>query len=258
MKKVIDDFFFFLIIYMESASNYILKFSSKGEAIMKKLMILFLAFCIMIAVGCSNDITNNVITDQQKAIETIPEGSGDSSSEGIANFLSVKDYNGVFATEAGFVGYKIKDSKIYFVEEVNKTNDKWTEITEGITVSKNLNKLQYQTQNGLEILTFDGFGYYYYIQGGATPSYYKKYDYLDTFAGTWKSDDNKTELIISADGCITRYSISGGYKTWTIFTSQAILEGDTLTFKGADRSIVKFDLANGTATYNGNIELKKQ
>lgn len=234
---------------------------------MKKLSMLFLAVCVLLAVGCANEVTkiNNITDSDLRAMKTIAEAGGtpDSSAEGIADFLSASDYQGVFATEGGYVGYKIKDSKIYDLEQLDDRNDIWVEITDGISVDKTLNKLEYQTESGLVVLTFDGFGYRYYIQGEESSiKYYKKYDYLEPFAGTWQDTaDNANKytvkLAINPDGCITRFG-GEGILNWGRYTSQVILQGDTLTFKGADRSVVKFDLANGTATYNGDIELKKQ
>ena len=218
---------------------------------MKKLSILFLAVCIL-ALGCKNNITNNVNSNSVnaaniRAMKTIAEDGGtpDSSPEGIAAFLSGSDFQGVFATESGFVGYKIKNSKIYFIEKVDEYKDKWTEITEGISVDKSLNKLEYQTESGLQILTFDGFGYRSYYQGEQRVIYYQKTDYLDNFEGIYwnPKSDIGIYLVISSDGCVTRY----GYRKnesryrWGLYTSQVVLKGNTLTFKGADGDIYKFE-----------------
>lgn len=217
---------------------------------MKKLTILFLAVCVLFAVGCSNEVTkiSNISTSavELQAMKTIAEDGGtpDSSPEGIAAFLSSKDYQGVFATEAGFVGYKIKNSKIYFVEKVDDKNDVWTEITEGIAVDKSLNKLEYQTESGLEILTFDGFGYRSYHQGEERVIYYQKTDYLDNFEGIYYNPNTDVGicLVISSDGCITRhgYNKTTGQWSWGRYTSMVVLKGNTLTFKGADGSIFEF------------------
>ena len=82
---------------------------------MRKLSILFLAVCIL-AAGCKNKVTSNISSVDMRAMKTIAEDGGtpDSSPEGIADFLSSSDYQGVFATEFGRVGYKIKNSKISF------------------------------------------------------------------------------------------------------------------------------------------------
>lgn len=206
---------------------------------MKRLTILFLAVCIL-AVGCKNKVTSNISAVDMRAMKTIAEDGGtpDSSPEGIAAFLSGSDYQGVFATESGFVGYKIKNSKIYFVEKVDEYKDKWTEITEGIAVDKSLNKLEYQTESGLEILTFDGFGYRSYHQGEERVIYYQKTDYLDNFEGIYwnPKTDIGIYLVISSDGCVTRYGYSKNESRyrWGLYTSQVVLKGNTLTFKGAD------------------------
>ena len=225
---------------------------------MKKLTILFLAVCVLFAVGCSNEVTkiSNISTSavELQAMKTIAEDGGtpDSSPEGIADFLSSSDYQGVFATEAGFVGYKIKNSKIYFVEKVDDKNDVWTEITEGIAVDKSLNKLEYQTESGLEILTFDGFGYRSYHQGEERVIYYQKTDYLDNFEGIyWNAKtDIGIYLVINSDGCITRYNYNNGKWSSGRYTSMVVLKGNTLTFKGADGAI--FEFTSGV-NQDGNI-----
>ena len=246
---------------------------------MKKLTILFLAVCI-IAVGCKNKVTNNVdmnANDNMRAMKTIEEegGTPDSSPEGIASFLGEADYNGVFATEAGFVGYKVKDSKIYYVDKVGPTNEQeasqekntkevWVEITEGISVDKTLNKLEYQTANGLEILTFDGFGYRYYSKGEDRVIYYKKTDYLEPYAGIWKNENYEIE--IASDGCFKRRSKFKGSWYFGRYTTQVVLEGNTLTLKGVDRSVMIFEQdakgnPTGKATYRNRggdaVELQK-
>lgn len=218
---------------------------------MKKLTILFLALTLF-AVSCANEVTsNNVNLSLQANTSQIPAGEGDSSANGIAEFLNNADFQGVYSTEAGFVGYKIKDGKIYaVVTRGNRESEYWSEIKGNIQVSKSLNKLQYQTGglNGLEILTFDGFGYHYYSkENGGMPKYYKKYDYLDKYAGTYFNVTKKgsvEKIIISKDGCITRHlqNSHGNY------TTQVILEGNKLTFKGSDRATITFN-ADGSATY---------
>jgi hypothetical protein len=219
---------------------------------MKKLTILFLALTLF-AVGCANKVTsNNTDTHTQAYTTQIPAGEGDSSANGIAEFLKNADYQGVYSTEAGFGGYKIKDGKIYTVEKVNETQEKWAEIKGNIQVSKSLNKLQYQTERyGLEIITFDGFGYHSYSQeDGGLPKYYKKYDYLEKYAGTYSNDsttDTKKvdKITIYDDGCITRWSKSN---SWGCYTTQVILEDNKLTFKGIERDTITFN-ADGSATY---------
>ena len=235
---------------------------------MKKLSILFLSVCIL-AVGCKNNITNNVTSNSvgaanMRAMKTIAEagGTSDSSPEGITDFLSRNDYQGVFTTESGFVGYKIKNSKIYFVEKADEHNDKWTEITEGIAVDKNLNKLEYQTENGLEILTFDGFGYRSYHQGEQRVIYYQKTDYLDNFEGIYwnPKTDIGIYLVISSDGCVTRYTYSekSSTYTWGRYTSMVVLKGNTLAFKGADGDIFRFETLispNGSRPKGANYSI---
>lgn len=82
---------------------------------MKKLTILFLAL-MLFAVSCTNEVTsNNVNLSLQANTSQIPAGEGDSSANGIVEFLKNADFQGVYSTEAGFVGYKIKDGKIYTV-----------------------------------------------------------------------------------------------------------------------------------------------
>lgn len=221
---------------------------------MKKFTI-FLAVCVLFAVGCSNEVTkiNNITTDDLRAMKTIVElgGAPDSSAEGIASFLV--GYDGVYSTEGGFAGYKIKDSKIYYVSKLNDTNDVWTEITEGIVVDKNLNKLEYQSANGLEILTFDGFGYRSFIQGEERTAYYQKYDYLDGFAGIYFNEQVGIYLEISADGCVTRYNKKDGRWSWGRYTSQVVLVDKILTFKGADGAIFKFDITNVNGKVQGGV-----
>lgn len=224
---------------------------------MKKLTILFLALTLF-AVGCANKVTsNNTDTHTQAYTTQIPAGEGDSSANGIAEFLKNADYQGVYSTEAGFGGYKIKDGKIYTVEKVNETQEKWAEIKGNIEVSKSLNKLQYQTERyGLEIITFDGFGYYSYSQeDGGSPKYYKKYDYLEKYAGTYSNNSTTTatkevkKITIYDDGCITRWSKGNASEdTWGTYTTQVILEGNKLTFKGIDGNTITFN-ADGSATY---------
>lgn len=78
---------------------------------MKKLTILFLALTLF-AVSCANEVTsNNVNLSLQANTSQIPAGEGDSSANGIAEFLKNADFQGVYSTEAGFGGYKIKDGK---------------------------------------------------------------------------------------------------------------------------------------------------
>ena len=100
----------------------------------------------------------------------------------------------------------------------------------------------------MEILTFDGFGYHYYSkENGGMPKYYKKYDYLDKYAGTYfnvTKNGSVEKIIISKDGCVTRHlQNSHGF-----YTTQVILEGNKLTFKGIDGNTITFN-ADGSATY---------
>ena len=216
---------------------------------MKRLTILLMAVCVFAAIGCQNKITNNVSKAESAAMLSIADAGGqiDTSLEGRAVFLSTPDYNGVFATEAGTVGYKIKDSKFYFVEKEDTWADKWTDITDEIVgVNKDLNKLEYiNPASGLrETLTFDGFGYYSYDGSGA-PQYYTRHDYLETYAGTWNIADGKWKKVeIRKDGSITRYERDTD--TWGPATSSAILDGNVLRFFNRDSMVFN---ADGTATY---------
>lgn len=226
---------------------------------MKRLTILLMAVCVFAAVGCSNRITNNITGEEKQAMMTITEAGGtpDSNPIAIASFLRTLEYEGVFATEAGSVGYKIKDSKIYFVEKQSQSAELWKEITDNISVSENLNKLEYKNPaNGgmLEVLTFDGFGYYSYIQDEGMTKYYQKYDYLDKFEGTWNiaygNDGNYKQVVISADGCIKRVHRDN---TYGCHTTQAVIKENELTFKvNRDRMIFGLNedgTPNGKATY---------
>ena len=216
---------------------------------MKRLTILLMAVCVFAAIGCQNKITNNVSKAESAAMLSIADAGGqiDTSLEGRAVFLSTPDYNGVFATEAGTVGYKIKDSKIYFVAKKDEHQETWTDITDTIAgVNRDFNKLEYiNPASGLrETLTFDGFGYYSY-DGSGTPQYYKKHDYLEKYAGTWNitSGDYK-KVVIFDDGCITRYSRNTD--TWGTLTTRTILDGNILKFDNRDSMVFN---ADGTATY---------
>ena len=108
----------------------------------------------------------------------------------------------------------------------------------------------------MEILTFDGFGYHYYSKAdGGIPKYYKKYDYLDKYAGTYFNANQKEgsveKIVIYKDGCITRYLKDSSMQQspgYGFFTTQVILEGNKLTFKGSDRATITFN-ADGSATY---------
>ena len=57
------------------------------------------------------------------------------------------------------------------------------------------------------------------------------------------------KITIYDDGCITRWSKSNASEdTWGTYTTQVILEGNKLTFKGIDRNTITFN-ADGSATY---------
>lgn len=220
---------------------------------MKRLTILLMAVCVFAAIGCQNKITNNVSKAESAAMLSIADAGGqiDTSLEGRAVFLSTPDFNGVFATEAGTVGYKIKGERFYFVAKKDDRQDIWTDITDKIVgVNKDLNKLEYTNPaSGLrETLTFDGIGYYSYDGSGA-PQYYKKHDYLETYAGTWNINGGGYEkVVIFNDGCITRYSTStsAADSTWSRLTTRTILDGNVLKFDNRDSMVFN---ADGTATY---------
>ena len=55
--------------------------------------------------------SNNVNLSLQANTSQIPAGEGDSYANGIAEFLKNADFQGVYSTEAGFGGYKIKVAK---------------------------------------------------------------------------------------------------------------------------------------------------
>ena len=115
----------------------------------------------------------------------------------------------------------------------------------------------------MEILTFDGFGYRSYNQGEQRVIYYQKSDYLDGYAGEYGTSADKIRLVISSDGCITRYNKNANNsENWGAYTYAAVFKGDTLTLKGADGSVIKFYRSeDGTlagATYNDEYDLKKQ
>lgn len=224
---------------------------------MKRLTILLMAVCVFAAIGCQNKVTNNVSKEENKAMLSIADAGGtpDMSQQGREAFLQTPDFNGVFATEAGFVGYKIKDKKIYFVEkkddDVKDEQEIWTDITDTIAVDRNLNKLEYTNPaSGLrETLTFDGFGYYSYDGSGA-PQYYTRHDYLETYAGTWNINGGGYEkVVIFDDGCITRYSTSTSTanRTWSRLTTRTILDRDVLKFDNGDSMV--FNADGKTATY---------
>lgn len=221
---------------------------------MKRLTILLMAVCVFAAIGCQNKITNNVSKAESAAMLSIADAGGqiDISPEGRAVFLSTPDFNGVFATEAGTVGYKIKGERFYFVAKKDDRQDIWTDITDKIVgVNKDLNKLEYTNPaSGLrETLTFDGFGYYSYDGSGA-PQYYKKHDYLETYAGTWNITGGGYEkVVIFNDGCITRYSTStsAADSTWSRLTTRTILYGNVLKFDNRDSMV--FNADGKTATY---------
>ena len=232
---------------------------------MKRLTILLMAVCVFAAIGCQNKITNNVSEEENKAMMTIEEAGGRAVTEvgGIVEFLQSKDYSGVFFTDSGHAGYKIKNSKIYFVNEITDPDNAdykrqvWTEMSYGdISVDISLNKLQYKhPDNGLEILTFDGFGYYYYIDGGNLPKYYKKYDYVeDKYSGTWinttdKGDIKKVEIY---EDYMRRHVKPDSNNKWGSYQNLiqwAPFKGDTLTLKGLDGHKIVFNSDQKTATY---------
>ncbi len=216
---------------------------------MKRLTTLLMAVCIFAVIGCQNKITNNITQKEKQSMLTIEEAGGTPlfSVQAVSEFLGTPEFGGVFATEAGSVGYKIKDSKIYYVEKQTDEKQIWTEIPDDIAVDRNLNKLQFRNPESgrLEVLTFDGFGYRSYIQGEAV-RYYQRYDYLDKFAGKWNfpNDSDYKDVEITADGCITLNWKKGSFGP---YTAQTILEGNILTFKGGTRDSITFDLnADGT------------
>ncbi len=233
---------------------------------MKKLTILFAIVSMIAAVGCENKVTYNITDEENKAMMTIEEAGGRAVTEvaEIVGFLQTPDYEGVFFNDAGLAGYKIKNSQIYFVKtiddpnDVNRKKDVWTNIPiNEIAVDKNLNKLQYRhPDNGLEIITFDGFGYYYYIDGGGLPKYYKKYDYVeDKYAGTWvgnSSGEKKLKEIEINEDSIRRIftpdknNSNGSYENSIKYAS---LKNNTLTFKGLDGHKIVFNSDQRTGIY---------
>lgn len=214
---------------------------------MKRLTILLMAVCVFAAIGCQNKVTNNVSKEENKAMLSIADAGGtpDMSQQGRTAFLSRQGFNGVFATEAGTVGYKIKDSKFYFVEKEDARTEKWTEVKD-FAVDIEKNKLEYQNplSGKMEVLTFDGIGHYSY-DGSGTPQYYTRHDYLEKYAGTWNIDGGDyKEVVITEDGSITRYSRNSN--TWGTLTSSTILDGNVLSFFNRDSMVFNED---GTATY---------
>lgn len=240
---------------------------------MKRLTILLMAVCMIALVGCENKVTYNISDDEKLSMMTIEEAGGRAVREvaGIVEFLQTADYAGVFFTDAGKGGFKIKDGKIYFAEQkeaelesdnVRRYKMKWTEIEisyNDIAVDKSLNKLQYNhPDNGLEVLTFDGFGYYYYIDGGGLPKYYKKYDYVeDKYEGIWKntSGSGKLDRLEIYEDYMRRHMVpdslnkNGSYDN---LTDSAPFKDDTLNIKGWNGDKVVFNSDQKTATYYYN------
>ena len=115
----------------------------------KKLLIIFLS--LTLAISCSNDATD---PNQQIGGGENPGGggqlndygngdlieNGSSDANDIANFIN--KYSGIYY-ESGKVKYKLKDGKLY-------ENKSWefTEVTNGIIVQPNGNKMQISNLGG--------------------------------------------------------------------------------------------------------------
>ena len=200
----------------------------------KRLLIIFLS--LMLAISCSNDATDPM--NQQQENPEQPGGGGHLNDYGngslieggssdagdIASFIN--KYAGVYY-ESGKVTYKLKDGKLY-------ENQSWdfTEITEGIIVQPNGNKMQISNRGGLgtiEVLNFrregdgrDGFSSYSaYILTRDTAidtsmSKVGKEESLRDYSGTFKELSGSAFLSIDSEGNIYfKEAVTGSGRVYT-------------------------------------------
>lgn len=197
---------------------------------MKKLTILLMALCVVVSVGCQNEL-ETASPEQLYAMQSITEAGGTRTSDAttVAEFLATIEYQGSYYTSHGNAGYKVKSGKIYYVGAAEASKQDWVEIPYTIAVSDtSIKKLELTKSGVTNIITFDGYGYYSYEAGeGELPTYYSKYDYAENYTGNWTFNSTNS-INIGGNG-----DIYVKYKGVTAYlTVDAQLKGNTLTFKG--------------------------